>query len=105
MICRICTGSTTHANADAFEALVRDEIFPSMLAKNVPGFREIQLLRLTRPGQTEFLILKWFDDLDAIRLYAGDDYERSMYPSRARELLRRFEPKAEHYEVKEVTLA
>ena len=105
MICRICTGSTTHANADAFEALVRDEVFPSILAKNVPGFREAQLLRLTRPGQTAFLIVKWFDDLDAIRLYAGEDYGRAIYPPRARGLLRRFEAKAEHYEVKEVTSA
>jgi len=99
MISRISTGNTTHANADAFEALVRDEIFPGLLARNLQGFREAQLLRLARPGQTDFLMLKWFDDLGAVRRYAGDDYERSLYPPKARELLRRIEVKAEHYEV------
>ena len=45
MIARIWYGYTTPENADAYEALLRIEIFPGILARKVAGFRRIELLR------------------------------------------------------------
>ena len=52
MICRIWHGWTTLASADAYEQLLREEIFDSIVARQIPGFRGIDLVR--RPaGATE----------------------------------------------------
>lgn len=45
MIARIWYGYTTPDNADAYEALLKTEIFPGIVARNIAGFRRIELLR------------------------------------------------------------
>lgn len=45
MISRIWHGWTTHGNAPAYEALLREEIFVGILDRNIRGFKSIQLLR------------------------------------------------------------
>lgn len=42
---RIWHGWTTPANADIYENLLHDEVFPSIEAKNISGYRSIELLR------------------------------------------------------------
>jgi hypothetical protein len=107
MIARVWRGWTAHQNADAFEAVLRTESLPSILAKNVMGLREMQVLRLERLGETEFITILWFDDVDAARALAvargnsEDEYEKAVISQRARELLRRSDFKVEHYEIRE----
>ena len=108
MIARVWRGWTAHQNADALEAILRTETIPNMLSKDVAGLREAQVFRLERLGETEFIMILWFDDLEAVRALAvargssEEDYERAIVSQRARELLRRYDFKVEHYEVKEV---
>ena len=45
MIARFGTGYTTLDNADAYEALLKTEIFPGIVARNIAGSRRIELLR------------------------------------------------------------
>lgn len=78
MIARIWHGWTTAENADAYERLLREEIFPSIAAKGIAGYRGIELLR--RPvasGEVEFLTLMTFDSWEAVREFGGEDYERA----------------------------
>ena len=105
MIGRVWHGWTTHANADVFEAVVRNEILPTMLSKEMPGFRDIQLMRLVRAGHTEFATLMRFDDMEAVRAFAGEDYTRAVVAPKARDLLRRFDARVNHYEVREIRSA
>ena len=42
-----------------------------------------------------------FDSLDAVKQFAGEDYEHAYVPPKARELLVRFDEHSQHYEVKE----
>ena len=108
MIARVWRGWTAHQNADALEAIIRTETIPNMLSKDIAGLREAQVFRLERLGETEFIMILWFDDLGAVRALAvargssEEDYEKSIVSQRARELLRRYDFKVEHYEVKEV---
>ena len=37
------------------------------------------MLRRTLGDQTEFITLSFWDSLDAVRAFAGDDYERAVY--------------------------
>ena len=101
MICRIWHGWTTPANADAYEALLRSEIFQGIAERNLPGYHGIELLRRRGEEEVEFVTLMWFDSLDAVRGFAGADYEVAVVPPRARELLLRFDQRSAHYEVRE----
>ena len=109
MIARVWRGWTAHQNADAFEAVLRSQSIPNILAKKIPGLREAQILRLERLGETEFITMLWFEDMQGVRALAAargmaeEDYEKSIVSFPARELLRRFDFKVEHYEVKDVT--
>lgn len=100
MISRIWRGWTTPQNADAYEALLRDEIFPGIIARKVAGFRSIELFRAIAGDEAEFVTVMWFDTLDAVRTFAGEDYETAVVPDRARALLKRFDGRSRHYEVR-----
>jgi heme-degrading monooxygenase HmoA len=101
MICRIWRGWTTLANADAYEALLRSEIFHGIAERNLPGYHGIELLRRPADKEVEFVTLMWFDSIDAVRGFAGEDYEVAVVPPKARDLLLRFDQRSAHYEVRE----
>ena len=50
--------------------------------------------------EVEFITIMLFDSFDAVRIFAGDDYELAVVPSKARVLLSRFDARSQHYEVK-----
>jgi heme-degrading monooxygenase HmoA len=101
MICRVWHGWTTPANADPYERLLRSEIFAGIVARNIAGFRGIDLLRRSLSDSVEFTTLMWFDSLDAIREFAGTDYEVAIVPPRAQALLQRYDARSAHYDVRE----
>jgi hypothetical protein len=43
----------------------------------------------------------WFDSLDAVRGFAGDNYEVAVVPPKARQLLSKFDARSAHYQVVE----
>ena len=99
MICRIWHGWTAPADADAYERLLREEIFVAIEGRGIAGFRGIQLLRREAGAEVEFATIMWFDTLADVRAFAGDDYERAVVPPAARALLARFDERSAHYEV------
>ncbi len=101
MISRIWHGYTRPANADAYEALLRDEIITGIEDRSIDGFREIQVFRRNLGDEVEFITVMWFDSLDAVRAFAGEDHEAPVVPPAARELLARFDELSQHYEVRE----
>jgi len=101
MIARTWNGWTTAANADAYERLLLSEIGPGIVERQVPGFLEMQVLRRTlETGEVEFTTIMWFDSLEAVQAFAGEDYERSVVPLRAQALLSRFDQRSRHAEVR-----
>jgi len=93
-------GYTTPENADAYESLLKEEIFKSIKAKNISGYRGIDLFRRELTTEVEFITVMWFETIDAIRVFAGEDYEKSVVPTKARKILKRFDEKTQFYEVK-----
>ena len=100
MIARVWHGYTTPENADAYESLLKEEIFMSIKARNISGYRGIDLLRRELTDEVEFITIMRFETLDAIRNFAGEDYEKSVVPPNARKILKHFDEKSQHYEVK-----
>lgn len=101
MICRLWHGWTTAANADAYESLLRREIFAGIAARQIAGFQGIDLVRRDGPAEVEFVTIMWFTTLEAVRAFAGDDYEVAVVPPSARQLLTRFDARSAHYDVVE----
>jgi heme-degrading monooxygenase HmoA len=101
MISRIWRGWTAPQNADAYESLLRNEIFPGILARKIAGFRRIELYRASVGEEAEFVTVMWFDSMEAVRAFAGADYETAVVPPKARALLARFEARSQHYAVRE----
>lgn len=100
MVSRVWHSWTTPENADAFEVLLRGEIFAGIRKRRIAGYRGIQLFRRSLDVEVEFVTVMWFDSLDAVRAFAGEDYEVAVVPSRAQALLSRFDERSRHYEVK-----
>ena len=101
MIARLWHGWTTHENADTYENLLKTEIFPGIAAKGVKGYRGIRLLRRTSGNEIEFITLMEFDSWEAVKHFAGEDYERAYIPPKAREVLAHFDERSQHYEIRE----
>ncbi len=100
MISRIWHGWTTLENAVAYETLLKREIFLGIKNRKIDGFKGIQLLRRNIGDEEEFITIMWFDSLEAISAFAGEDYELAVVPQKARALLSHFDERSQHYEVK-----
>lgn len=100
MIKRLWHGWTTQEKADAYETLVRKEVFPGIAAKRIPGFQGAELLRREHGEEVEFVTLMNFDSLDDIRRLAGDDATVAYVPDKARALLSHWDEHARHYELR-----
>jgi heme-degrading monooxygenase HmoA len=100
MISRIWHGWTTRDHADAYEELLKTEIFAGIASRKIAGYRGIDLLRRDGDAEVEFVTVMWFDSLEDVRAFAGQDYEVAVVPPQARALLARFDARSQHYDVK-----
>jgi len=98
VITRIWHGWTSPANADAYETLLRREIFTGIVGRRIEGFRGIDLVRRAHGNEVEFVTIMWFDSIEAVRAFAGPDHEVAVVPPAARALLARYDARSAHYE-------
>jgi heme-degrading monooxygenase HmoA len=103
MISRIWHGWTTPANADTYENMLKEEIFVGIHNRNIKGFKSIQLLRRNVEKEVEFVTIMEFDSLDAVREFAGEDYEAAVVPKKARAVLSHFDAHSQHYEIRSMS--
>jgi len=100
MINRIWHGWTTSDNADAYERMLKEEIFVGIRNRDIRGLQSLQLLRRPDGAEVEFVTIMEFDSLEAVREFAGEDYEAAVVPPNARAILSRFDERSQHYEVR-----
>lgn len=100
MIIRIWHGWTVPSNADTYENLLKEEIFVGIQNRRIPGFQGIQLLRRELKEEVEFVTIMKFESLEAVREFAGEDYEVAVVPPKARAVLARFDERSQHYEIR-----
>ena len=98
MIARIWHGWTTTEDAKAYEQLLRDEILPSIAARNIEGYRGAELFVREADNEVEFVTLLRFDSMDAVTEFAGPDESKPVIYPKAEALIMRMEP-AQHYRV------
>jgi len=100
MISRIWHGYTTLKNANAYENLLKEEVFTGIANRKIKGYKGIELMRRNLGSEVEFITIMWFDSIDSVRVFAGEDYEQAVVPPAARKLLFRFDGRSQHYEVR-----
>jgi len=100
MIARLWRGWTSRENAEAYEGLLISQIFPAIRKRGIDGFQSIELMRRQSGDEVEFVTLMVFASMEAVRAFAGDEYEIAVVPEGARALLSRFDERAAHYEVR-----
>ncbi len=101
MIARVWHGWTTPAQADMYEALLKTEIFPGILARQLPGFIRIELFRRPLDQEVEFMTVMWFASQEAVTAFVGEDHGVAYVPASARRMLAQFDDRAAHYEVRD----
>jgi len=97
MIARHWRGWTKPSDADAYVSLLRDSVLPKL--REIDGYMDGYVLRRDLDGEVEFVVVNFFESLDAVRAFAGPEYEVAVFEPEAKRLLSRAEPRAFHYEV------
>ncbi|MFB6083670.1 MAG: antibiotic biosynthesis monooxygenase [Halorientalis sp.] len=101
MIERIWHGWTAPDDADEYERRLQEEILPEFAEEDIEGYRGVRVLRRPLDDEVEFVTIMRFDSIDAVREFAGEDYEAAHVPPKAREVLTRFDDRARHYEIRD----
>ena len=96
-IARLWHGAVPSAKSDAYAAYLGRTGAPD--CRKTPGNRGVEVLRRTTGAETHFLFISYWDSMDAIRAFAGDDVERARYYPEDRDYLVELEPTVTHYEV------
>jgi antibiotic biosynthesis monooxygenase (ABM) superfamily enzyme len=82
----------------AYEKLLRDEIFPSIAARKIEGYRGAELFVRENGDEVEFVTLLRFDSMDAVTEFAGLQTSKPVIFPKAEGLITRME-QARHYRV------
>ena len=81
MIARIWHGWTKRADAKTYENMLRNEIFPTIAARNIRGYRGPELFIREDGNEVEFVTLLRFDSMEGVKEFAGADETRPViYP-------------------------
>jgi heme-degrading monooxygenase HmoA len=97
MIGRLWRGWATPDGADRYVAHLRAATFPAVA--RIEGHEGAFALRREVDGEVEFVVLTLWRSLDAVRAFAGDDYEVAVVPQDAERELTRFDETVTHYDV------
>lgn len=103
MIARMWRGWTTPENAELYEELLRSIVFLRIESKRIPGYRGIELWKDDQGEEVAFVTVMRFNSIEAVKAFAGDDYERAWVPSEAKRLLKRYDETARHFEIVQAT--
>jgi antibiotic biosynthesis monooxygenase (ABM) superfamily enzyme len=67
MMCRVWRGWTARENAASYRSVLLKAVIPAIEARCIPGFQQIDVLRMDRADDVEFTTLMWFDSIDCVR--------------------------------------
>jgi heme-degrading monooxygenase HmoA len=97
LIARIWHGSTQIDRADEYAEYV--ERTGAQECRATPGNRGVYVLRRIHHGRAEFTFVSLWDSIEAIKRFAGADYEKAHYYPEDRDFLLELEPFVDHYDI------
>lgn len=96
---RVWHGWTTPENAQAYWTVLSETVIPGIEAKDIRGYRGIEVLRRDHESEVEFVTMMTFDSIQSVIDFQGEDYARSYVPDVAQAVLKRWDQTASHFEV------
>lgn len=97
MIARMWHGRVRRTEAERYHAYLLDTGLADYSV--TPGNRGVHLLRRDEGDVTHFVTLTFWDSVEAIKAFAGEDYELARYYPQDEAFLLEFEERVTHYEV------
>ena len=97
MIARMWRGSAIRERADDYIKHLQQSVVPEL--RQIDGFKGIYLLRRESSDGVEFVVLKLWEAMEAIRKFAGENPEVAVVAPAARALLREYDAKVKHFEI------
>ena len=97
MIARIWRGVTSSSKADEYLDYLNKTGIADYQATE--GNQGVYVLRRVEAERAHFLLLTFWESLDAIKQFAGPDFEKARYYPEDDEYLLEREPTVDHYEV------
>lgn len=77
MIAHVWRGWTKAENADAYEKLLQEVVYPGL--QTIDGYLGGYILRQDGKDETEFVTMNLFESLAAVKTFAGHDYETPVF--------------------------
>ena len=96
MITRLWHGYTKPEDAGTYQEMLLTSILPGI--HRIAGYKGSYVLRKDGKDEVEFITLTFWESLDAVRQFAGPDYERSVIAPEAARLLSRHDERSIHYD-------
>ncbi len=97
MIARMWTGRTRAADKDTYFDYLNKTGLPDYGATK--GNRGVWVLRRVQKDIAEFTLISLWDSYEAIRAFAGAEYEKAVYYPEDKKFLLELDPHVTHYEV------
>ena len=97
MIARIWIGRTKKEHYEDYASFMKSKAIPDY--KKTDGFVKLTFLRRIEGDIAYFNLITFWDDLEVIKNFAGEDYEIAKYYPEDQKFLLEFEEKVMHYEV------
>ena len=98
---RIWHGWTTKENADKYQNILNTEVLPGIEAKNIPGYKKIEVLKIELETEVEFITIMTFESVQNVIDFQGEDYKKCYVPDVAQKVLKRWDQESTHYKLVE----
>jgi heme-degrading monooxygenase HmoA len=97
MIARMWRGSALPKKADECVKHLQTSVLAEL--RQIEGFQELQLMRRDSSEGVEFIVLTFWESMDAIHKFAGEDSEVAVVAPVAQAMFREYDPRVKHFEV------
>lgn len=97
MIARIWHGKTNVENFDIYTEFLKHVAIPDY--KKTEGFIGLTFLRQIQNNEGHFNLITYWENLEVIKNFAGQDFEKAKYYTEDKNFLLEFEEKVSHHEV------
>ena len=97
MMARIWHGKTHVSKYETYTAFVKKVAIPDYEKTN--GFVSLTFLRNIKDDEGHFVLITYWENLEVIKNFAGQDLEKAKYYPEDDDFLLEFEEHVQHYEV------
>ena len=97
MISRQWRGLARVEHVEDYIRHLREETFVKL--SSIPGFVKASILRREEGGGVEFLIVTYWESMEAIMQFAGSNPEMAVVPDKVKAMMLEFDRVVRHYEV------